>query len=149
MSAASNSGFAGTVSLSCGNAPTKATCSANPANVTLTSNGNATFTVSVTTTANSFMTYDRRIWPSLRGPWTGLLYGLALLSLVLAILSRTTRRRLVLAGGAVLMLLLAGCGGGSSSPPTNNGTPAGTYTISVSGSAQGTTQAMNVTLVVQ
>ena len=58
MSAASNSGFAGTVSLSCGNAPTKATCSANPANVTLTSNGNATFTVSVTTTANSFMTYD-------------------------------------------------------------------------------------------
>jgi hypothetical protein len=58
MSAASNSGFAGAVSLSCGNAPTKATCSTNPANVTLTSNGNATFTVSVTTTANSFMTYD-------------------------------------------------------------------------------------------
>jgi hypothetical protein len=47
------------------------------------------------------------------------------------------------------MLLLAGCGGGSGSLPANNGTPAGTYTINVSGRAQGTTQAMNVTLVVQ
>jgi hypothetical protein len=152
LSAASNGGFAGNVSLSCGNVPPKSTCSVNPANVTLTSNGNATFAVSVTTMANSFITYDRRIWPSLRsGPRTGLLYGLALLALVLAVLSRTTQPRLALAGGAVLMLLFAGCGGGNGSTvsPTNNGTPTGTYTISVSGSAQGTTQAMNLTLVVQ
>jgi centrosomal CEP192-like protein/beta-propeller repeat-containing protein/ASPM-SPD-2-Hydin domain-containing protein len=153
MSVASNNGFAGTVSLTCGNAPPKATCSV-PSSVTLTGNGKAAFTVSVATMANSFMTYDRRILPSLRGgPWSGLLTAFALLATILAIRLRTTRPRLALAGGAVLMLLFtAGCGGGgsgSSSPPTNTGTPAGTYTIHVTGSGQGTTQTMNVTLVVQ
>jgi hypothetical protein len=127
----------------------------NPASVTLNSNGNASFTVSVATMANSLTTYDRRMWPSLRSwPLTGLLCVTALLSFVLAMLSRSTRPRFALVGCGVLMLLFAGCGcggggSGSSAPLTNNGTPTGTYTISVSGSAQGTTQAMNLTLVVQ
>lgn len=154
MSVAFSNGFAGTVSLSCGNPPPKATCSVTPTNATPNSNGQAPFTVSVATSAKSLMTYDRRIWPFLRcGLGSVLIVGLALLSFILAVLSRTARPRLALAGGvAILMALFAGCGGGGSGfsgPPATTNTPAGTYTIVVSGSAQGVTQAMNVTLIVQ
>jgi hypothetical protein len=52
---------------------------------------------------------------------------------------------------ASLSLLASGCGGGGNSSPSNPGTPAGSYTVSVtaSGSAGGPQHAMSITLIVQ
>jgi hypothetical protein len=48
---------------------------------------------------------------------------------------------------ASLSLLASGCGGGGNSFPSNPGTPAGSYTVSVtpSGSAGGPQHAMSIT----
>jgi len=149
-------GFIGAVSLSCANAPPQANCSVSPSSVNFQGPGNAQIAVTVATTAHSFFPSDRwrfPTWPS--GPRGLLVSAGTLLALVVSVLAplaraRTTRLRLAFAAGFLFAMLVAGCGGsGSSAPPTSNGTPTGTYTISVSGSAQGTTQAMNLTLVVQ
>jgi hypothetical protein len=52
---------------------------------------------------------------------------------------------------ASLSLLASGCGAGGNNSPANPGTPAGSYTVSVtaSSSAGGPQHAMSLTLVVQ
>ena len=73
-----------------------------------------------------------------------------MLALALAVLAWTVRRWrqpagvsrrqaafLTLAAGLLLTLAVAACGGGGnnvSTPPSNPGTPAGTYTLTVTGS---------------
>jgi hypothetical protein len=86
---------------------------------------------------------------------------LLVLSLLIALLNPRTGRRSGLAYGLALFLFLctgimmSGCGGGSSSGGGggNQGTPAGTYTIAVSGTfASGSTSLthiVNLKLVVQ
>jgi hypothetical protein len=52
----------------------------------------------------------------------------------------------------MLLLFLVSCGGGGSSVGSHsnpNGTPAGTYTLSVTATSGSTTQAMPLTLIVQ
>jgi predicted component of type VI protein secretion system len=47
----------------------------------------------------------------------------------------------------LLLGLLTGCGGGSSSTSvTSNGTPAGTYTLTVTGTSSSVVQAIQLTL---
>ena len=125
--------FSGTVSFSCVVAPVVSLgpgCSLSPTSAA--ANGSTTLTV--TTTA-----------PSAVGPLPGpnwFVTGGAtfLLGLLLLLVISTKKRRLKLALGLLAAALLAaaliGCGGGSSSGGGgNSGTPAGTYTITVTGTS--------------
>jgi hypothetical protein len=131
-------GFAGQVAVSCTSPAQATTCSLNQN--TLAAGQSAT--VMVTTTARSLappLLPTRRIisWPRLAP-----IIVLILLCFLLTLFARTRRQRVVAAlplAGILLFLVLqaVGCGGGSSyttpPPPPPSGTPAGTYTITVTG----------------
>jgi hypothetical protein len=89
---------------------------------------------------------------------SGLSYGMwlpvAVLALIGAGLTSAPRKRSFLGRLICLtfsgLILLAACGGGGSSGGGGGGgTPAGTYTITVKGSAGSTVSATDVTLTVQ
>jgi hypothetical protein len=116
------------------------------------------FAINIATTAGSFV-----LPAAIRDPWPyspGALLVLASLALLPALMmwqitSRgwpQSRRALGFAVAFVVCLsaLAVGCGGGGSTGGGGNaGTPAGTYTLTITGkSAQGTTRTLNVTLTV-
>jgi hypothetical protein len=140
-------GFSGAVTFACTGTPSEATCtvSSNP----LTVGSSATnVTVTVTTTAPSVSIPRSRPFPPAL-PLTPGLKGLFLLVLVLTGIAWAFARRsqpgvsrwqpkmAMLAGGLLLTLALAGCGGGGGGGGTtsNPGTPAGNYTLTVTGTA--------------
>jgi hypothetical protein len=157
-------GFSGNVALSCSGAPTTATCSVSPAQVSVGGTTAATATVTVTTTARSGVplpvgNHSRR---QFLGRPTMLLASLmAMLILALTFTTRKYQRLrweplLTMVLVLVLGITLTSCGGGSSgggggTVPT--GTQAGTYTITVSASATAgsttLTHTTKLTLVVQ
>ncbi len=119
--------------------------------------GSGTAPVTVSTTANTqrlaALFTDRR-------PGALLAFGLLIPALLLGAggLSKQQRQKMLVCCLAVLVLggclFQAACGGGSSStstPPPSGGTPAGTYTISVTGASGSVTgvQAPALTLTVQ
>src|SRR5271154_4148608 len=154
-------GYSSLVTLSC-TVPAMATmCSVSPPSVSLTAGPNIA-SISVTTTVRGASTLpqplERRRFPL--APLM-LLVSLASCAVLLRIAQRWQPR---LAVALVLMLLvglnLAGCGGGSAaftpsappappSPPQTMGTPAGTYTITVTGTSGATTHTTTFTMVVQ
>jgi hypothetical protein len=85
--------------------------------------------------------------------FTGLIYALWLPIGGIALLGRGTRRRwLTLLGIMMLAALIAlqfGCGSSGKTPPVTGGTPAGTYTITVSASSGSASRTSPLTLVVQ
>jgi subtilisin family serine protease len=156
-------GFKGSVTLSCSGAPTASSCSISPLQVTLDGNDPAIATVTLTTTARSFLppVAPRRFVPPLL---LGKILGTVLVYLVLcAVLWRLTRiphKRLLMTAALALPLALlsVSCGGGSSSstssttnappppapPPT--GTPQGAFTIAVTGTSANLSHTTNVML---
>jgi subtilase family serine protease len=148
-------GFADTVNLTC--APSSAataaqiTCSLNPTSVVLSSSTNSgTSTLSLTTVA----ALEKPRMRSPHGTWlaaTGGLFAAVLLGGI------PSRRRWYSLFALVLLATgigASGCGGGGSSPPPTQkaqGTPAGTYAITVTGTgmATGATHSTTVTLFVQ
>jgi hypothetical protein len=104
----------------------------------------------VATTAPSTVTRGLRSLPP-APPLLFKLRGLVILALLLALLiwsfvpgnrpgsARWQSGIIMLSAGLLLALALAGCGsgggggGGGSGPPSNPGTPAGTYTLTVTG----------------
>lgn len=146
-------GFASQVNLSC-SLPVVATFTTCAVSPNMLANGNGTASVSVTTmahgTALPSVPIDRFY---LRPRWIPLLWFTLLLAIVLVRFARTRRQRL--AGSlplAVLLLLLLlqamGCVGGSSGLPPPTGTPAGSYTITVTGTSGSTTHSTTLTLTV-
>ncbi len=132
-------GFNQSVSFTCTGAPADASCSISPASVTPGGSTTALkVSVSTMAAANS-------------GNWKGpgpnhhsvprwlVLMGLILMSILIFILKQGRRRiRLVVLAGVLGVIWWAGCGGGAGGghgPMTNAGTPAGTYTLTVSGSS--------------
>jgi hypothetical protein len=162
LSLGSINGFNAAVALAC-TAPTGMSCTLNPTSVTVNGNTTATLTVSASTPASSVKSPS----PSARKmEWLAASGGAALAGVFLLGPPAGRRRWRSMLGLVCLAVLAAGigCGGGGGSsstpappttpptPPPTSGvtpTPAGTYTIVVTGT-QGTTlaHAIAVTVIV-
>ncbi|MGH9678365.1 MAG: hypothetical protein ACRD4Y_00280, partial [Candidatus Acidiferrales bacterium] len=144
LSVAPAGGFSQTVAFSCTGAPARSTCTVSPSTVALNGSAAASVSVSVVTTASSllpgpsFPDGPPRSSEYLLAIWGSEVLGLVLLA---GLAMRRKNRRPSLAYGlAVLVLVSAGiamsaCASGSSSNGGGGtqGTPAGTYTLAVSG----------------
>ena len=134
------------VSLACSGVPTNAFCSFNPSSFSIgTASGSATLTISTTARA---VAAPREPLPPLPA---ALLMTAALLLLASARLKlRTLSQGAMLAAALLALVFVAACGSGdasmSSSPPPVQGTPAGTYMITVSASSGTTAHTTTVTL---
>ena len=133
-------GFNQTVSLMCTGAPAGSTCNLTPASLTLDGTDISFSTVTLSTTTRSAAPPPSLL--KLPGGLRPIAPWLAIFVFVLLVLSLTTRgaapfarRKVRLSLGAALMLLAlsAGCGGGSSNRV--RGTPAGQFTLTVTGKA--------------
>jgi hypothetical protein len=134
-------GFDQTVTWSCTGAPTGASCTVSPSSLTLDGSNPATATVTLTTTARGLA--PPLVLPRAAPPTQPLWVLAVCLACFLAVvtfwnLGRASRRNAWLAATAVLVLgaLSTSCGGGASSgPPPTQGTPPGSYTITITGSS--------------
>ncbi len=149
------SGISGTAALSCTGAPKNATCSL-PATENVDAITPATFTVTVTTTARSQGALRTPV--TTRTSW---LWAMGIMAIVLTSAGGTNRLRrgkvrfvpvilipLVFIPLA-MVLLISSCGGGSNTPANPNGTPAGSYTLTINAVSASNTQSATLTLVVQ
>jgi hypothetical protein len=141
-------GLSGTFAFQCGTLPSYAACVFNPTGETVASGTTGTVILQVTTGKNA----TAEVRPPAFGTWTVFPVSLALLVLPAA----WRRRRFFLVSVFLLAALTAtGCsssgGGGGGTPPaspTTHTTPAGTYSIPVTVSANGVQHAVTLTLVV-
>ena len=145
-------GFNGAVTLACSGAPAQSTCNVSPASVT--PNGtDVPILVSVLTTAAgaSIHTVPPRLYPPMA------LYALALAALAILLLTFSSRQRpasrrfALISACAVLLLMcisVSGCGGGGSTPPPPQGTPKGTYSLTLTGTSNGASRQLTVKLTV-
>lgn len=141
-------GMSGTATLTCTGTPTGATCTV-PDSVNVSDTQASPFTVSVSTTARSSAALQRRRSSFL---WA---WALALVGIVWFPVSHRFWR-LVRTSTAIssllLLTLLVSCGGGSSGTGGGGGTggtPAGTYTLTVAATMNGSSQSQKLTLTVQ
>ncbi|MGH9736524.1 MAG: choice-of-anchor D domain-containing protein [Candidatus Acidiferrales bacterium] len=170
--------FTGTVNVTCAGAPANGTCTVAPTSVNIGGSQIAALQVSIATSGGTTAGLAPRVdQPSGSPPDTPPLFGWILLAslvaLILLITSQIDREKeqhceqrpalprrfagcafaFTFCATLVLAITLAACGGGSSEsnstladPPT----PAGTYTITVSGTTSGgTSQSIPLTLTVQ
>ncbi|HEX5410351.1 MAG TPA: SBBP repeat-containing protein [Terriglobia bacterium] len=157
-----NDGFSSPVSLGCQlpSALADTTCTISPASVTPDGTNPAQATVTITTTARSVVPPGPTSinWPfsHIPGPVAALAAMLAL-----ALLAIMARRRKILLGFGVVALSAAmciGCGSGKSfgvsgnengtGTTTGNGTPAGTYTVSINATSGSVTRGTTIHLTV-
>jgi hypothetical protein len=152
-------GFNVPVTLACSGAPKGATCSFSSSTVQMAASGPAQATLTIQTTAQSLSPpppSDWRGWPLLCYP-----VFLASFFLIFALFSSVGERRpravaIRVATVALLVCLsMAACGGGGGggrgggSTGSNNGTPAGSYTVAITATAQSLSYSSQVTLQVQ
>lgn len=133
-----SAGFNQAVSLACTGAPARATCMVSPTSVTLDGTNAQNVKVTVTTTAPGLIPPGPDGGPPPSGGFAFSYWWVALLMLMGSLaLAFERRRRMPLLAGAVLLAAVAlscgGGGGGGSSP--SPGTPAGTYTLTVTGTS--------------
>ncbi len=155
LKVSSVAGYSGTVKFSCGALPSLAACSFAPASVTPSGSAVSSTLTVTTAAASALLSPERPFGPS--SPWIpagGLaMAGVMGLAFVPGKMRRWNRQLRLLSWGfllASLSLAIVGCGGGNSTP-SNPGTPAGTYSISVSASdgAGGPQHAASISLTVQ
>lgn len=145
-------GFTNPVSLACSGLPSLASCSFSPPSVTPGS-GSTTSTLTISTTAPSSVL--RIHGPE--NPHMPLVYfalGLFLTLSWSAFIAKKFGKKLGFGPATsalliCLVVLIAACGGGGSSGPSNPGTPAGTFTVTVTGTSNQLQHPAAVTLTVQ
>jgi photosystem II stability/assembly factor-like uncharacterized protein len=126
------------------------TCSLNPTSVTA-GGSPASSTLTVSTTSRAVAPPAPFAWRWPRFMPVPILVAVVLLFAALIYFSRTKRQRSFAGATFALVVLFlvfeaAGCGGGSGGG--SHGTPAGAYTITVTGASGGQTNSVNVTLAV-
>jgi Bacterial Ig-like domain (group 3)/FG-GAP-like repeat len=142
-----NASFSGDVALSCSGAPANATCTVNPASVTLVPGGASTATLVVsTTTASSALKIDQA--PGHNSNGSGSPVSLALAAFGLVAGWRWRKRFPMLFSMLILAfvgLSLTACGNGNSVPTAAGGS----YTLTVTATpASGSATAQTVTVAV-
>jgi len=144
ITVSASGGFNATINWGVAGCPQLATCTVSPSS---SLPGEETQLL-ITTTAPSVTSY-RSGHSRVLAWWMGMPFGVAALLLL-------RNRKAASLALMVVVVGLAGCGGGGgggsggTSPPiTHPGTPAGTYTIVVTGTAGTTVHAQNFTLTVQ
>ncbi len=155
-------GFNQTVNLGCSGAPASATCSLNPASATLDGTHSVTVQLTVITTAPAFVApgdSDRQLPPPAPLATRGVWWSALLAFLVLRWGRRGAwgkrlrfRPAWALAGILLLVALWSGCGTSVQFNPGNHqssGTPAGTFTLTVTATAGNLSHAATVQLMVQ
>jgi hypothetical protein len=148
-SLAGNSTFNGAVTITCSGAPAETSCTASPANFTLSAGQSAAVSIVVTTTPPND-TYQAN-GSSPKPPLVSPLSGLSLAGLAFALWPRRRRRFSLLGLFAVVTLALGAAGaltGCSNGAPTYAGTKAGTYTLTITATSGGLTQALPIALTV-
>jgi subtilase family serine protease len=142
-------GFDASVALTCTPSSSQFSCSVTPASPALNGTVTATLTVNATipgTTAKLIPGPWRQ-----RGTWTR---AATVLAACLVFVLPWRRRRvflpLCLVVLSAVMISCGGSGGGTTTqPPPANGTPAGTYNVLLTGTANGTIHTAKVTVLVQ
>jgi hypothetical protein len=149
-------GFNQAVNLTCGGAPPAATCMISPAAVTPNGSSAATATITLSTTARGTVgpwQRPRWIFPHDQLEVTKILWLILTITLLAGLLAGRRRRMRLTLGLAMLMVLLGvGCTGSVRSTTPIAGTPAGTYTLTLTGSSgtgsSALTHSINVSLAV-
>lgn len=137
--------ISGTASLTCTGAPQGATCSV-PSSVTVSGTTASTLNISVMTTSRT-MASAKPNTIRLGGVWAGILLGLALLP---GAWRKRSASGLYLGVIVASLILISSCGSSSSGSTMNpNGTPAGTYSLTVTATLNSTTQTVTLKLIVQ
>jgi hypothetical protein len=156
LSLVATADYSGTVTLTCSQVPSNASCNINPAQIPLSSGQTVNLMVMVATQGSTgIISRYTRPWPPLR--------------LIIILLSATvgvslSRRALCAArlgalrapvfalSALAVAVILFGCGGGGgagSTPAPPAQTPPGTYTLTLSASDGTNTQSESLTLIVQ
>ncbi len=150
LALAPSGSFNGSVTLSCAVTPAVSsgpTCVLSNSSVQLSGSASQTVTVNVRTTAPVTASVMPHI--GVRPLAVTLVWGFALLGLA-CLLSRTRRQVPPFAQIILLTIVCTGCGGsGSTATHTQPGTPAGTYSVSVTGSSGSLSHRMALQLLVQ
>ena len=143
-------GIGGAASLSCSGAPAKATCSV-PTNVTVDANTQAPFTVSIATTPRTMGALHSPGIENLGWVWATTIMAWVVLGPSGGRKRKAKSSSSLLALGAMtlLILLICSCGSGSGGSQAPNGTPAGTYNLTVTATMGSNSQSTPLTLIVQ
>lgn len=152
---------AGPATMSCSGLPTASTCTFTPATVPA-GVGGVGVTLTINTTVRTAAVVNLRTGPWNHRPLFPLLF---LITAILAAISLRNRLaqgrrlkpalglRMSMLGGLLLLAALSGCGGGGGSGPpivqNPQGTPAGTYTVTVNATSPNANASTPVTLIVK